>query len=77
MRRQPSGAHPIPSEPSSVYVFCAMPKRGVLSSRLESLQGPFGGREGGVPENVESDAALRAKQLRLRQIYARAQAKGC
>jgi len=53
-----------------------MPKRGVLSSRLESLQGPFDGREGGVPENVESDAALRAKSLRTRQIYARAQAKG-
>ena len=42
-----------------------MPKCGVLSSRLESPQGPFDGREGGVPENVEGDEALRANQFRF------------
>ena len=48
-----------------MYVVCAMPKRGVLSSRLESLQGPFDGREGGVPENVEGKAALEAIRCEL------------
>ena len=55
MRRDPHGG----------YVVCAMPKRGVLSSRLESLQGQFGGREGGVPENVEGKAVPKAKQFRF------------
>jgi hypothetical protein len=51
----------------SLYAVSAMPDRGVFSSGLASFQGPFGGREGGAPENIEDNTALEAKQSKARQ----------
>jgi hypothetical protein len=53
-------------ELGSLYGVSAMPDRGVFSSGLASFQGPFGGREGGAPENVENNTALEAKQSKTR-----------